>query len=346
MSETLRDFRPGEDEPGVASLWERCFGIAKGGQTIEWLFRDGPAGPSIRTVAELDGQIVAHAGAVSARFRLGDEEVLGGYSMGAMTAPEARGRRLFYHLGRALYDRMEREGHAFVAGFSNAQSHRLMTGPLQRTAVRPFPWCVRVLRPLGAVAAQLGLAAARPPEADPVPSRVAGIEIEPCAHGDARLDDLWNQCAASVRMGAVRDAAFANWRFATRPDANYRSLLALRAGTPVAWMVYRSLEMRGLRSGFIVDLLVAPDQVEAGRALLGAARELAKREGAELLSALLPGEGSAREALRRSGFWRIPERLHPQIIRYSVRGLGGWTNRSELSDPHRWQLAWSDTDVV
>jgi hypothetical protein len=330
----------------VAALWDRCFETTKGGQTVEWLFRDGPAGPCARTVAEVDGRIVAHAGVANVRFRLGTEEVLGGYSVGAMTDPEARGRRLFYRLGCALYERMEGEGFAFVAGFSNSQSHRLMTGPLQRTAIRPFPWCVKILRPLGAVMAQLRIREARPPEATPVKTRVADVEIEPCTVDDARLDKLWSRCAPGVRMGAVRDAAFANWRFATRPDANYRSLLAIRGGAPLAWVVYRCLGMRELRVGFVVDLLVSPDEVEAGRALLGSVRALAKREGAELLTVLLPGEGAAREALRRCGFWRIPERFHPQIIRHSVRGLGRWANRSELLDPHGWQLAWSDTDVV
>jgi GNAT superfamily N-acetyltransferase len=346
MSEILRDFRPGEDEAAVALLWNRCFGTAAGGQGVEWIFRSGPAGDCPRTVAEVDGRIVAHAGVASMRFRVGDEEVRGGYSVGAMTDPEMRARGLFTRVGRALYERMEREGYAFVAGFSNARSHRLMTGPLGRTAVRPFPWCVRLLRPVAVVRALLGRARARPPEVEPSPLASGAIEISPCAADDLRLDGLWSRCAPELRMGGVRDAAFAGWRFGTRSDANYRALLAHRGGEASAWAVYRTLELRGLRAGFVVDLLAAPGEGVAARALLGALEEMARREGAELLSALLPGSGTAREALRRSGYWRVPEALHPQIIRFSVRGLGRWAGRSELVDPRGWYLSWSDTDVV
>ena len=65
-----------------------------------------------------------------------------------------------------------------------------------------------------------------------------------------------------------------------------------------------------------------------------------------LLSALLPGHGPSRDALRRAAFLRIPEPLHPQLIRFSVRGLGRWAGSTLLTDPRAWQLSWGDTDVV
>src|SRR5690606_18586261 len=66
---------------------------------------------------------------------------------GAMTDPAMQGRGLFVRVGRHLYQRLEEQGFAFVAGFSNRRSHRLMTGPLGRTPIGPFPWCVRPLLP-------------------------------------------------------------------------------------------------------------------------------------------------------------------------------------------------------
>jgi hypothetical protein len=65
-----------------------------------------------------------------------------------------------------------------------------------------------------------------------------------------------------------------------------------------------------------------------------------------LLSALRPPAGCARRALARAGFVRVPEPLHPQIIRFSVRGLGAYAGERALVDPRAWSIAWSDTDVV
>lgn len=346
MSERIRDYRA-EDADATASLWRRCFGDAAGGQTVDWLFRSGPAGEAPRSVIELDGRLIAHAGVAPLRFRLHGHDVVGGYSVGAMTDPDYRGRGLFVKVGRHLYERLEREGFAFVAGFSNQQSHRLMTTRLGRTAVRPFPWCVRVLRPIAAARALLAGPAPGPQEA-PTPAPVASgaVRIEPCAADDPRLDDLWDRAAGAVRLGAIRDTAFARWRFATRPDAGYGSWLALRAGLPVAWAVHRDLTMRGLRARFLVDWLVAPGAGEAARILLTELERTGRGAGVVLLSALLPGAGPARDALRAAGFWRVPERLHPQIIRFSVRGFGRHAAMGELFDPAAWYLTWSDTDVV
>lgn len=350
----IRDFDPGTDTAALEDLWARVFGTPRGGQSLAWLFRPGPAGASPRAVAEQDGRIVAHAGAVAMRFQSGDARVRGGYSVAAMTDPACRGQRLFFRVGEHLYRRMTEQDFDFVAGFSNANSFRLMTGPLQRTAIRPFPWCVRPLSPRGLVQGLLGRASVPAiADADAVARALRGAErgdvslcvVDPAA-SDARLDEIWARVAPGVGIGAVRDAAFVHWRYATRPEAGYRLVVASRAGCGAGWFAYRSLALRGIPAGFVVDFVLAPGEAAAGAALLRAAAGIARAEGAALLSALRPGSGPARRALGHAAFVPIPEALHPQVIRFSVRSLGSSGVRRALLDPRAWHLAWSDTDVV
>jgi hypothetical protein len=351
----IRDFDPGTDTAALEDLWMRVFGTPRGGQSLAWLFRPGPAGDSPRSVAEQDGRIVAHAGAMAMRFQCGGETIVrGGYSVAAMTDPACRGQRLFFRVGEHLYRRMTEHGFAFVAGFSNANSFRLMTGPLQRTAIRPFPWCVRPLSPFALARGVLGRAGApATADADAVVRALRAAErgdvalavLDPAA-GDARLDAIWSRVAPGVGVGAVRDAAFVRWRYATRPDAGYRLVVASRAGRAAGWFAHRSLALRGIPAGFVVDFVLAPDEAEAGATLLRAAAGLARAEGAALLSALRPGSGPARRALGRAGFVPVPEALHPQVIRFSVRGLGAHAQRTDWLQPRAWTLGWSDTDVV
>jgi hypothetical protein len=233
-------------------------------------------------------------------------------------------------LGRHLYERLEREGFAFVAGFSNRRSHRLMTGPLGRTSIRPFPWCVRPILP--------GLRS---------PRRGPAARVAACAPNDLRLDRLWARLAPTLRVAAVRDAAFGAWRYATRPEAGYECWLAEGPdGEAEGALVLRLLAVRGIRSGFVVDLLVDPAAPAAGRALVRAAVRRTRAAGGRVLSALLPPAGPTRFALARSGFLRVPEFLHPQVVRFSVRGLGRFADCAELRDPGAWWLSWADTDVV
>jgi GNAT superfamily N-acetyltransferase len=344
----LRDWRA-EDEAQIAALWAKVFGTPRGGQTPAWLFRDGPAGPAVRAVAECAGRVVAHAGVAPLRFRLGGEIVRGGYSVGAMTDPAMQGRGLFVRVGRHLYQRLEEQGFAFVAGFSNRRSHRLMTGPLGRTPIGPFPWCVRPLLPGREAWRRRAGGTDDAPDAAAFATELelAGVRLACAQPDDDRLDALWARVAPTVTIGAVRDAGFAAWRYATRPDAGYELWIAERAdGAAAGALVLRMLTVRGLRFGFLVDLLVDPADPRAGRALLRLAARRARAQGGVGLSALLPGAGPMRRALLRAGFVRVPERLHPQIIRFSVRGLGRWASRPELADPRAWLLSWADTDVV
>lgn len=348
----VRDFDARTDPPALADLFTRVFGHPKGGQTIEWLFRPGPAGESPRAVAVADGRIVGHAGATALRFALDGAVVRGGYSVAAMTDPASRGQRIFFRVGEHLYRRMTERGFAFVAGFSNQNSFRLMTGPLQRTAVRPFPWCVRPLSPLAAARGLFRLGTPPPLLADDAAARAiegasgAAVRLSLVTPDDARFDIVWRRTADTVRIGAVRDAAFVAWRYGTRPDASYRLVLAEQSGEPAGWLAYRRMELRGIAAGFVVDLVLAPGADDAGRALLRAAAALGRAEGAALLSVLRPSAGPAHRALRRAGFVRVPERLHPQLIRFSVRGLGDHGADATLIRARDWQLGWSDTDVV
>lgn len=350
MTTCAREYRA-EDAEAVRGLWARCFGTARGGQSVEWLFRSGPAGEAPRSVIEVDGRVVAHAGVAPMRFRLSGEQVRGGYSVGAMTDPEFQGQGLFVRVGEHLYERLEREGFAFVAGFSNARSHRLMTTRLGRTPLRPFPWCVRLLRPV-AIARSILLGPTRSGAAAALSgsARTAlesgGLVIEPCEAADDRLDQLWRRAEQTVRIGGIRDAAFARWRFDTRPDARYEAWMALRSGEPIAWAVHRDLELRGLRARFLVDWLVAPGDPRDAVAFLRAIEGDARRRDIALMSALMPGEGPGAEALGRAGYRRVPERLHPQKIRFSVRGFGRHEGLPLLVDLAAWYLTWSDTDVV
>jgi hypothetical protein len=334
----LRDWTPA-DEPDVEALWRLSFPAPRGGQNLSWLFRPGPAGPAVRVVAELSGRIVSHAGVASGRFRLAGELVRGGYSVAAMTAPEFQGRGLYARLGDHLYGRLEREGFAFVAGFSNQRSHRLMADALGRVVIGPFPWCVRPLVPRPKPW--------RPDSPGLQPADERGARVVPCAPDDARLDALWDRVAPSFTVGQVRDAAFGAWRFATRPDAGYESWLAEdRRGDALGSLVLRLLAMRGLRFGFVVELVVDPAAPEAGAALLRVAARRIRTAGGVALSALLPGAGPVRRVLRRAGFVRVPERLHPQTVRFSVRGLGRFAGHAALTDPDAWWLSWADTDLV
>lgn len=340
---TVRDFIPVQDSARVLQLWQRVFPAPTSGITPEWEFRNGPLGPQPRAVAEWCGRIVAHAGAVPIRFQYAGDTVLGAYSVAAMTDAEARGRGFYTGVAQHLYSRLEREGFAFVAGFSNRRSMKVVTGRLGRTPLRPFPWAICPaasrfpwFRRSGSVGAP-----------GPVDVQAnAPLELEEGAFGDPALDDLWRRFSPQIRIGAVRDAQFNHWRFTGHPHGVYRMRWARTGRQVPAYWVGRMFVFRRIKVAFLVDFLADPQRLEAGTLLLNDFRQWAAENGAWWLSALLPFDSVIRDLLERFGFRQVPEWLHPHRLCFSVRGLGEVGDQSEIKDPKNWFLSWADTDIV
>ncbi len=329
-------YQPERDREQVEQLWLRVFGRAKGGQTPEWLFRPAPMCAAPRVVIRDDNQVIAHAGAMPVRLLAGDQQLLAGWSVGAMTDPSWRGQGLFVRAGQALYQYMDEQGFDLVGGFSNAQSASLHVGPLQRTPVRPFPWCAKPLLPRHLGLRSLGTN---------WPLRL-GVEISAVAPGDPRIDLIWQNREKGKGITAVRDAAWTLWRYQGRPDADYRLAVASVAGVPAAWIAVRALQVAKVPGFFIVDLQCTASGMAAATQLLKSAEQMAASAGCVLASALLPGWGSLRSVLLRRAYVPVPERLHPQKIMLSVRALDAKVPWGDLGNPRQWWLAWSDTDVV
>ncbi len=286
-------------------------------------------------IREFD-QVIAHAGAMPVRLMAGEQPLLAGWSVGAMTDPHFRGQGLFVRAGQALYQQMAEQGFDLVGGFSNAQSASLHTGPLQRTPVRPFPWCARPLWPR-----RVGLR----PLAATWP-RQGGVEIAAVEPGDPQLDVIWRNRPQGTGVATVRDAAWSSWRYRDRSDADYRLAVARIGGVPAAWIAVRALRVARVPALFVLDLQCTAQGSDAAAKLLHSAEQLASSAGCLLSSALLPGWGPLRRVLRWRGYVPVPERLHPQQITLSVRPLSAKVPPMDLGNARSWWLAWSDTDVV
>lgn len=346
-SVVVRAYRERMDDAATEELWRKVFGTPLGGQTIAWMFRAGPAGDSPRVVAEVDGRIVAHAGCMAIRFRAGEEEVVGGYSVAAMTDPAMRGQRLYYRVGRALYEELEKRGFAFVAGFSNRNSYHVITGPLERHPLRPFPWSIKVLSPLRLLASLVSPRTGGGQRDCSVPSvQHDGVTVEECQPGDPRFDDLWERAATTVQVGAMRDASFIGWRFGERANRVYTLLVARRGGTFLAYSVGRVQAYKGVLAAFLVDCLADPSARGAGQTLLRVFEAWAKARGAVLVSALLPPTGMLRDLMLEAGYHHVPELFHPHRIFFSIRGFGRHARSACLTDRRSWFISWADTDVI
>ena len=349
----IRDFAPARTRPRSRISGPRVFGHPRGGQTLEWLFRPGPAGASPRAVAEADGRIVAHAGARRCASALGDAVVRGGYSVAAMTDPALsrtaallprRRAPVPAHGGAGLRVRgglLERQ--LVPADDGAAAAHRGAPISVVRAAAR-------------AVAARARTARARRPGAgDRRTRKRSHAACGARRRRDARSRAMNPETRGSTTSGIARRAgrrgrrgARCRLRRLALRHAARRRLPARRsrraAAAPRDGSRTGASSLRGIPAGFLVDFVLARTRTRGGgvaarRRGIGACR----RRGAALRAAARQRPGARRAAAR--GVPSGPEALHPQVIRFSVRGLGRRAQQPRAA-ARAWQLGWSDTDVV
>ncbi|HKV11008.1 MAG TPA: hypothetical protein VJ725_22905 [Thermoanaerobaculia bacterium] len=194
----MRSTRP-EDLPSLGALFSDRFGHGLSPEEWTWKYRAIP-GEGRSLVAEISGEVVAHAGALClpARWRGGEAGIWTLVDFAGTT--RRRGLRpALVELGRQLLADLPRKGDApWIFGFPSERHFRL--------GERTFGY-----RPLTTAEIFGG----EIPEAA-VPQ---GVRIETGDSAGDWAEALWESCGV---LGVRRSAAFLNWRYWARPNRYYR----------------------------------------------------------------------------------------------------------------------------
>jgi hypothetical protein len=256
--------------------------------------------------------------------------------------------------------------HGLTLGWSNETSRRVGERFARRTMrqwrskttvgwgrmrvvalVKPIDWNYIVQRSTnlnlpGNIAAMVAAGAQRFNHPFGAPQPSGSIEIFRLESFDGRIDALWQRVSREHLVIAVRDSAYLNWRFNSRPDASYVAIAAADPeGKVVGYLVYRIIEQDGARWGYIVDFLSEGDPSQIFALLVRRAEEMMVRAGVRAIVCFI-AKAPFRQALRRAGFY-------PSI--FGTRSyVGGAIIKEDLSlrpfaEVQKWFITMSDGDA-
>lgn len=154
------------------------------------------------------------------------------------------------------------------------------------------------------------------------------VRIGPLERFDDRTDALWERARTQFDVARLRDAASMNWRF-TDPRAGRSSTLAAIAedGRALGYVVSK----RAAEEGAILDLVIDPAELPAGRALLAAACEELRAAGCRQVRCLLPVGHPLEGTLGDAGFHQVGA---PRAIQIGVGHMPSEVRALEvLRDP-------------
>lgn len=279
---------------------------------LRWQYFGLPAGAARLYVVRAGSEIVALYAAVPQHLAVGGRARVAWMVQDVMTHPDYRGRGFLHHLGAlCLADIVAGGGIGYT--FPNEQSEQ---------SFRRTGWT----------------------ELCEVPSRSRGAGTMPVAHDRPRIEPL-NQpfddtatfiwTSGGLTVGVRRDAAYLNWRYAKPKNRYYRFMVEGDRGLLVL-KLYRRDRGSALH---ICELLVGAAHRALIPGMLAFCLEIARREGAEEITAWLPRGHPYASFFDDQGV--VLERAQRRFVFVvAPRELG-----RTIFDPSAWHLTQGDSDV-
>jgi len=357
----LRDYAPG-DERSIIELFERVFGKPMGPTESrrhwDWEFAQNPMNAGMFIKLAWDGtRLAGHYAVNPLRVCVDGEELMAALSLDTMTDADYRGQGVFPVTAEALYSDLAESGAAFVFGFPNVNSIRGILKRLYWKEIMPPPVLIRPLsllhaaewesrsRLLRASARLLGPLVERLPALPEFPS-FCRLEVRPVESFGDWADDLWSRCRGQHRIWTVRDRAYLEWRYAARPETDYRVCTVWSDGAVAGYVVTLNQEREVGNVCFIMDFLVDLKIRGAASRLLRDAVVHARRSRSSMLCALVAPASRYRSAFLRHLFLPLPRPLFPQDLHFGGRRFSDAVGPETFEDPSCWSISWGDNDVL
>jgi hypothetical protein len=298
--ETVR-YSPEWRAPLVALL-ERVGTTQLSDEEFTWWFDRNPGGEGIVSLA-VDGEEVVGVAAMSFfRTQLDGVETRLAIPVNVATDARYRGQGVFSTLEELNEAAAAEAGSPLTVTFPNAQSYPIFVNRLGWIDLPRLRLWARPLRVSGVARYALGRAGERggmrSPSADP--ETLHGLEVRPVEQFDEGMDALGRRASTGYGSHFSRDAAYFNWRYVDSPR-DYRCFGAYDGDELAGVAIVGHTFKHGVSAGFLADLVAAPEDRPAVRALASRAVSEVKG-GADALVLLPPRAPAHRRALVRSGF--------------------------------------------
>ena len=133
------------DDRDLSKLVNKIFGANFDDQVLKWKCRKNPVGPPLSAVAEVNGRIVAHMGAIPVRFFVQGNEFVGSLDGDFLVDKNYRKFNTLYRLWQLRVKISLQERIAFCYGFPNLVMSKIAQRRLRAIKVASVPRLVKIL---------------------------------------------------------------------------------------------------------------------------------------------------------------------------------------------------------
>lgn len=305
-----------------------------GASAIDWCFKSNP---KPFAVARVDGQIVGVSSYILSKMKLENKDMASqGFAVQAVDSfvmGDQRGKGIFTKLAKAYDNHAAETGIDLVWGFPNDNAAPAWFGKLSWTRHGQVPFLIKPLR-AGYLLRKLGLNFDFP----------LGFSADHGIEAETRIGDwanvLWDRVSGKINCATIRDSDYLRHRLIDSPSSgNYRIVADSSLDNP-SLVVTTEAEKHGGRIGYLMEALGGPRLDDILQSELGRMRT----SGTEItLAWAFPWSPNYR-ALRKAGFFPLPERLRPIKVWFGTRPK---TDRAQCANQNsNWYLSYLDSDTI
>ncbi|MDB4963479.1 MAG: hypothetical protein JWP01_3478 [Myxococcales bacterium] len=319
MREATAADRP-EVEALIAEMIPGCDVAAR----WKWLYDTNPGGKALTWLAIAPtGEVAGCTSFFPFRLWLDGEEVRAALGGDGYVRPAFRRRGL----GGLMHDASRRGMPAHSIGCMYGAPGAMNLTPLKHGGSREVGAVCRYVRPLRVGPPLVGALVARASRPWFAP------KLEPMQANDPRIDAVWLNARRDLKLAAVRDTAFYQWRFRDAPAQREPAYVITDAGQPIGACALESLyDGKELH---IVDLVAIPGAWHS--CLRAITRHAIDHTLAATLSIKLFSIDARSRHMWRSGF--VERDGKPFLCMIPTDG-----DRRFL-DPQRWFYTGADSDL-
>lgn len=363
----VRQYRP-EDRPHIAALFAGQEGPWADPRFWDWKFSANPAGESVGSVVEADGQAVGQVGSFPVRFVVRGQEILVAHDHDMIIAPEQRTLRTLFDVAQSRMHITAAVGIEFLYGCAPEENARVLRSLIKAERVAALPLMRRRLSLEPALRRRLGSFLAPPLAAAldrvflrsaKMRSLPAGLRLREIQCFDHRFDDLWREIRCDYQVMAIRDTLYLNWRYVDVPGLEHRIACVESDDAVLGFAVFLPGEAPR-RLAQITDL-VTPIGADPGIAenLVAKCLEWARETGESSVQCWMMPHCHLRGTLLDAGFFADEVEGYQLLIRRTFiedpvdgdppdtrpAGAAGRVPAEVLLDAESWFLSIGDADL-
>ena len=312
------------DRPEIEALIAEMIPGCNVAARWRWLYATNPGGPAVTWLAVAPtGEVAGCTSYFPFRLWLDGDEVRAALGGDGYVRPAFRRRGL----GGLLHDASRRAMPAHRIGCMYGSPGAMNLTPLKHGGSRELGLVARYVRPLRVGPSFVGSLVARVTR-----PRNTGT-LEPMTERDPRVDAVWTEAKRDLRLAAIRDAAFYQWRFRDAPAQREPAYVIVVDHQPIGACALESL--RGGDELHIVDVVATPGKWHA--CLDAIVRHAGDRTRSRSVSIKLFANDARRRRMWQTGF--LERDAKPFLCMIHKDG-----DRRFL-DPQRWFYTGADSDL-